>query len=280
MTAVSRYSIDKTSDPVLSVQDVHVSFQGRQILKGVNLDVHAGETVVILGGSGCGKSTLLRTVIGSVIPSQGRVQVLGKSFAELTPAQLDEHRTKVGILFQSGALFQSMTVGENIACVLREHYPLSADEIEIMVNMKLEMVGLRHAKELLPSQISGGMRKRVALARTLALDPRVMLYDEPGAGLDPVTLAGVDRLIGTLGKALSMASIVVTHRMESALKIAHRMIFLHSGQVLVEGTPRELEQSSNPYLRQFLAGSCDGPIGEENNDDDYAVALLGSENFS
>ncbi|MEM7167224.1 MAG: ABC transporter ATP-binding protein [Planctomycetota bacterium] len=274
------YEIDKTTDPVLRVQDVHVSFQGRPILQGVNLDVHAGETVVILGGSGCGKSTLLRTIVGTVLPTRGKVEVLGRSFAELTPAQLDEHRTKVGILFQSGALFQSMTVGENIAVVLREHYPLSAEEIDIMVTMKLEMVGLRHAKDLLPAEISGGMRKRVALARTLALDPQVMLYDEPGAGLDPVTLAGVDRMIGTFGKALGMASVVVTHRMESALKIAHRMIFLHGGQVLVEGTPEELEQSSDPYLQQFLAGSCDGPIGDETDEDDYAAALLGSELFS
>ena len=277
---MSRHEVDRSTPPVLEVQDVHVSFQGRPILRGVDLNVHAGETIVILGGSGCGKSTLLRTVIGSVEPTQGSVRVLGKSFGDLTPAQLDEHRTRIGILFQSGALFQSMTVGENIACVLREHYPLSEEEIDIMVTMKLEMVGLRHAQNLFPSEISGGMRKRVALARTLALDPQVMLYDEPGAGLDPVTLAGVDRLIGTLGKALGMASIVVTHRMESALKIAHRMIFLHSGQVLVEGTPEELQESSNPYLQQFLAGSCEGPIGEDQDDDDYAEALLGSEIFS
>lgn len=277
-TPESATTPDVTKDPatVIEVDDLCVSFRGREILKGVNLSVGAGETVVILGGSGCGKSTLLRTLIGMVPAQSGSVRVLGEDFRELRGAALDQHRTKIGILFQSGALFQSMTVGENIACVIREHYPLSDDEIQIMVTMKLEMVGLRHAEHLLPSEISGGMKKRVAMARALALNPQIMLYDEPGAGLDPVTLAGVDRLIETLGKALHMASVVVTHRIASALRIAHQMVFLHQGVVRVHGTPEEIRESDDPYLRQFLEGSAVGPFQDEGLADDYAAALLGN----
>lgn len=263
--------------PLLEIDDVHVAFEGRKILRGVSFDLDRGQTLVVLGGSGCGKSTLLKVIVGAVVPERGTVRVLGKSLSTLSPRELDSFRLKIGIMFQSGALFESMTVGENIACVLREHFPLSEEEVQILVTMKLEMVGLRHAEHLLPAQISGGMRKRVAMARALALNPKIMMYDEPGAGLDPITLAGVDRLIGGLGRALQMGSIVVTHEIRSALRIAHQMIFLHEGTVRAQGTPAEMQGHDDPYLRQFLEGSATGPYQPEGLDHDYAEALLGRE---
>ncbi|MGE3165348.1 MAG: ABC transporter ATP-binding protein [Planctomycetota bacterium] len=263
--------------PLLEVDDVHVSFQGRHILRGVNFTLDRGQTLVVLGGSGCGKSTLLKVIVGAVEPDRGCVRIQGRTFASLSAGELDQQRLKVGIMFQSGALFESMTVGENIACVLREHFPLTEEEVQILVTMKLEMVGLRHAEHLFPSQISGGMRKRVAMARALALNPKIMMYDEPGAGLDPITLAGVDRLIDGLGRALQMASVVVTHEIASAMRIAHQMIFLHEGSVRAKGGPAEMRASGDPYLRQFLDGSVTGPYQPEGVDQDYAEALLGSE---
>ena len=263
------------SEAIVRVENVHVSFDGRKILRGVDLEVYRGETLVILGGSGCGKSTLLNCVTGSVVPYQGRVEVLGSSVDSMTERQLDSHRVKVGFLFQHGALFQSMTVRENLAAVLHEHTTLTEEEIDILVKMKLELVGLRHTVDLMPSQLSGGMRKRVALARALVLDPPLMLYDEPGAGLDPVSLAGVDRIIATLARVLGMTSLVVTHHMSSAMRIADRLIFLHGGQIVAQGTPEEFQTHDDPRLRQFLDGAAEGPLNDSEMDDDYAVSLLG-----
>ena len=263
------------SEAIVRVENVHVSFDGRKILRGVDLEVYRGETLVILGGSGCGKSTLLNCVTGSVVPDQGRVEVLGSSVDSMTERQLDSHRVKVGFLFQHGALFQSMTVRENLAAVLHEHTTLTEEEIDILVKMKLELVGLRHTVDLMPSQLSGGMRKRVALARALVLDPPLMLYDEPGAGLDPVSLAGVDRIIATLARVLGMTSLVVTHHMSSAMRIADRLIFLHGGQIVAQGTPEEFQTHDDPRLRQFLDGAAEGPLNDSEMDDDYAVSLLG-----
>jgi len=266
-----------TKQPLLEVADLHVSFGERKILRGVSLKLMPGETVVILGGSGCGKSTLLTALIGAVEPVKGDVLLFGRSVAEMSEAERDQYRTRMGILFQSGALFNSMTVFENLACVLREHTNLSEGEIEILVRMKLEMVGMRHAEELRPSEVSGGMKKRAALARALCLDPQVMLYDEPGAGLDPVTLAGVDRCITTLGQILNMASLVVTHRIKSALTIADRLVYLHEGQVLAEGSPDFLREHPDERIQQFLEGRADGPLNQRGMDDDYAHSLLGQE---
>ena len=263
------------SEAIVRVENVHVSFDGRKILRGVDLEVFRGETLVILGGSGCGKSTLLNCVTGSVVPDHGRVEVLGSSVDSMTERQLDSHRVKVGFLFQHGALFQSMTVRENLAAVLHEHTTLTEEEIDILVKMKLELVGLRHTVDLMPSQLSGGMRKRVALARALVLDPPLMLYDEPGAGLDPVSLAGVDRIIATLARVLGMTSLVVTHHMSSAMRIADRLIFLHGGQIVAQGTPEEFQTHDDPRLRQFLDGAAEGPLNDSEMDDDYAVSLLG-----
>jgi phospholipid/cholesterol/gamma-HCH transport system ATP-binding protein len=262
---------------VVRLVDVHVAFDGRPILRGIDLEVPRGETLVILGGSGCGKTTLLHCLTGALVPDRGSVEVLGRPVAELVGAPLDAHRVQVGFLFQHGALFESMSVRENIACVLREHTPLSEEEIDILIQMKLELVGLRHAIDLLPAQLSGGMRKRVALARALALDPPLMLYDEPGAGLDPISLAAVDHIIATLARVLGMTSLVVTHHLESALRIADRVIFLHGGQIVAMGTPKELHDHPDPRLRQFLEGNAEGPLNEPGRDEDYAVSLLGKD---
>jgi phospholipid/cholesterol/gamma-HCH transport system ATP-binding protein len=266
--------------PVVRISDLHVSFDGRSILRGIDLVVPRGETLVILGGSGCGKTTLLHCLTGAVRPDRGTVEVLGRPVAALAGAALDAHRVQVGFLFQHGALFESMTVRENIACVLREHTPLTAEEIEILIAMKLELVGLRHATDLLPAQLSGGMRKRVALARALSLDPPLMLYDEPGAGLDPISLAAVDRIIETLARVLGMTSLVVTHHIESALRIADRVIFLHGGQIVAEGPPETLEEHPDPRLRQFLEGSAEGPLSDPAQAEDFAISLLGKEHAS
>lgn len=264
-------------EPVVEVRELEVSFRGRRILRGLDLEVRRGETLVVLGGSGSGKSTLLNALTGGVTPSGGTIRVLGSSVAELDPARLDAHRVKVGFLFQNGALFQSMSVRENLACVLREHTALTAEEIDILVKMKLELVGLRHAVDLMPAELSGGMRKRVALARALVLDPPLMLYDEPGAGLDPVSLAGVDRIIATLGRILGMTSIVVTHHIESALRLADRLVFLHEGTVVASGSPEEFRTHGDPRLRQFLDGAAEGPLNDRSGWEDYATSLLGKE---
>ncbi len=264
-------------DIVVRIEDVHVSFEGREILRGIDLTVRRGETLVILGGSGCGKSTLLNCLTGTLVPTRGSVEVLGSRVDELDAAALDAHRVQVGFLFQHGALFESMTVRENLAVVLHEHTTLTDEEIDILIKMKLELVGLRQAVDLRPAQLSGGMRKRIALARALSLDPPLMLYDEPGAGLDPISLASVDRIIATLARVLGMTSLVVTHHMESALRIADRLIFLHGGQVIAEGTPSQFREHTDPRLRQFLDGDAEGPLNEPGLDDDYAVSLLGKE---
>ncbi len=266
---------EQTPQALLEVEDLQVTFGDRPILRGVTFELFPGETLIIFGGSGCGKSTLLRSIAGAVEPVAGSIRLFGHSLLDDNEYERDQYRRRIGILFQSGALFNSMSVAENLALILREHTTLTEEEIEILVRMKLEMVGLRHAEELMPSEISGGMKKRAALARALCLDPEIMLYDEPGAGLDPVTLAGVDRLIKTLSRAFNMANIIVTHEIESALRLADRIIFLHEGVVIADESPLNLKINSDPRIQQFLLGKADGPLTEKGVEDDYAQALLG-----
>jgi phospholipid/cholesterol/gamma-HCH transport system ATP-binding protein len=254
---------------VIRVNDVAKSYAGRAVLRGVDLDVRAGETMVILGGSGDGKSTLLRLMIGSIAPDAGRIEVLGQDITALDEAGMDAVRRRFGILFQSGALFGSMTVGRNVALPLREHTGLDEQTIDIMVRIKLELVGLRHAVDLMPAELSGGMKKRAGLARAIALDPRILFYDEPSAGLDPVTSAQIDQLIIDLSRKLGVTSVVVTHEMDSAFRIADRMAMLDRGRVVKVG-PREefaaIRDSAAPadpqlaLIRQFLRGDSEGPI--------------------
>jgi len=261
--------------PVIVVQDLVRKFADRAVLDGISFEVRRGEILVIMGGSGCGKSTLLRHLIGSMRPTSGSITMLGEDVTRLDAEGLDRMRQKIGILFQSGALYNSLTLGENIALPLQEHTELAPDVIGIMVKMKLEMVGLRDFEHLKPAQISGGMKKRVGLARAMALDPQIMFYDEPSAGLDPVASGMIDELMMDLNRKTGVTSIVVTHDMGSAFKIAQRMILLFRGRVVAEGTPREIREARDPLVRQFINGLADGPIPMRVSKKDYVDDLLG-----
>ena len=261
--------------PVIEVQDLHKSLGGRPVLKGVSLQVRKGETVVILGGSGCGKSTLLRHLLASYKPDRGKVLIFGQDLQSLTRDSLDALRLRLGIVFQSGALYNSMTVANNVALPMREHTHLDDNIMSIMVKMKLELVGLRGFDDLMPAQLSGGMRKRVALARAIALDPEMLLYDEPTAGLDPIMSSVIDQLIMDLAKKLGVTSVVVTHDLTSAFKVGDRIIMLYEGAVIESGTAGEIQNSTNPVVRQFITGAPDGPIPLRRSSMDFATDLMG-----
>jgi len=274
--------------PIISCRGLVKKFAGRAVLDGINLDVYPGETMVIMGGSGSGKSTLLRSLIGTFQPDGGELTMFGQRLNGLRERKLDEVRKKFGILFQSGALFNSMTVAENVALPLREHTDLGQEIIDIQVKIKLELVGLREHSERLPAELSGGMKKRAGLARALALDPKILFYDEPSAGLDPVTSAEIDRLIDDLTQKLGVTSVVVTHEMDSAFTIADRMAMLDKGRMIavesrewfdrLRKVPTEEAAAMSHderLIRQFLRGDAVGPITERRAATNYADDLLG-----
>jgi phospholipid/cholesterol/gamma-HCH transport system ATP-binding protein len=240
------------SQVMISLRDVRVSYGEVEILHGITFDVKRGETLVILGGSGSGKSTLLRTLVGLEKTSSGEIWIKGKNIAAIPDAEMDEIRKKIGMSFQGSALFGSMTVGENVALPLREHTKLEDSTIEIMLRLKLEQVGLAGFEYYMPSQLSGGMKKRAAVARALAMDPEILFFDEPSAGLDPIIAAGIDQLILELKQAFRMTIIVVTHELASAYLIADRMVLIDKGHVVAIGTTAEMRASTQPRLRQFL----------------------------
>jgi len=233
------------------------------VLKHVSFSVARGETAVIIGVSGSGKSTLLRVMVGGLKPDEGRVTLFGEDLSRLSPTGLDAVRKRFGMVFQFGALYNSLTVGDNIALPLREHTELADDIIDIMVAMKLKLVGLEGLEERMPEQLSGGMRKRVGLARALALDPEVLFYDEPTGGLDPIMAGLIDTLITDLGQALGVTSVVVTHDMRSAFALGDRVLMLHQGTVVAEGTPEEFRTRDDPVVQQFITGSPQGPVTED-----------------
>src|ERR1700688_3194127 len=238
--------------PVISIRDIVVSYNGQRILDGINLDIVHGETMVLLGGSGSGKSTLLRQIIGLEHPESGQVLVNGVDLAKSTPRDLKRVRRSIGVAFQNAALFNSMSVEDKIALPLREHTRLAESTIRLMTWMKLAVVGLAEFGKLSPQELSGGMRKRAAVARALALDPEILVFDEPSAGLDPIVAAEVDELILGLKRAFNMTVVVVTHEMASAFKIADRMAMLYKGSLVAVGTKEQLQSNSHPRIRQFF----------------------------
>jgi phospholipid/cholesterol/gamma-HCH transport system ATP-binding protein len=240
------------TEPVISLRNLRVSYGEREILHGISFDVVRGETLVILGGSGSGKSTLLRTLVGLEKPSAGEIWIKGRDIAKTSEAEMDEIRTKIGMSFQGGALFGSMTVGENVALPLREHTHLEDSTIEIILRLKLQQVGLEGFEYYTPAQLSGGMKKRAAVARALAMDPEILFFDEPSAGLDPIIAAGIDQLILELKRAFRMTIVVVTHELASAFLIADRMLLIDKGNIVALGTTEEMRSSTQPRVRQFL----------------------------
>ena len=232
----------------------------KQVLDGLDLDVPTGETVVVMGRSGGGKSVLLKHIIGLITPDEGSIEVDGVEIAGLAEEDLNDVRKRFGMLFQGAALFDSMTVGENVGLALREHLRLREAEIRRRVTERLEWVGLKGVEGMKPASLSGGMRKRVGLARAIAMDPQYILYDEPTTGLDPILADAIDGLIRSLQSRLGVTSIVVTHDMTSAYKVADRMAMLDGGRIVFSGTPDEVRDTRDPLLRQFIEGSSQGPI--------------------
>ncbi|PYK28480.1 MAG: ABC transporter ATP-binding protein [Verrucomicrobia bacterium] len=247
---------------MVELRDVHMQFEEKKVLEGVSLDVEPQERLVIMGQSGSGKSTILRLILGILRPDAGAIFFKRFEINRLQRRKLQQVRQHIGMVYQYSALLSSLTVHENVALPLQELTDKSRSEIDRIVDEKLELVGMQDAKDLLPDELSGGMRKRVALARALVLEPELILLDEPSAGLDPVIASVVDELIISLTEKSKVTSITVTHEMESAFRIATRMAMLYEGKIIEEGEPEEFKQSKNPVVGQFLSGSTEGPILE------------------
>jgi len=259
---------------VISVKALEKSFGERKVLDGIDLDIYKGETFVIMGGSGCGKSTLLRHLIGLMKPDEGQVLHGNKDITTFAETELENIKRKFGMLFQSSALLDSLNVEENVSLPLKEHTKLNESIIKIVVKMKLALVGLRGFEKLMPSELSGGMKKRVGLARAIAMDPEMVFYDEPSAGLDPIVTAVIDKLMIDLSKKLLITSIVVTHDMNSVFRIADRIAMLHQGKIMAIGTREEIKNSTDPIVQQFIKGETEGPLDFFKKGDDYLTELM------
>ena len=252
-----------SAGPIISTSDLRVRYGDQEVLHGLTFDVRDGETLVVIGGSGSGKSTLLRTLVGLEKPSSGQVRIKGVDITKASDREMDAIRKRIGLAFQGGALIGSMSVGANIALPLLEHTALERSTIEVMVRIKLEQVGLSGFEHYMPSQLSGGMKKRAALARAMALDPEILFFDEPSAGLDPITAAGIDDLILSLKKAYTLSMVVVTHELASAFLIADRIILLDRGRIAVMGPVEEVRNSRDHRVRQFLDRIADSTQDDE-----------------
>ena len=248
------------AEKVVEVQDLHFSYGKLPIFSGLSLDIRRGQVVAILGGSGCGKSTLLKLIGGQLPPQQGSVKVEGREVHALEPDELYALRLEMGMMFQNSGLFSDLSVFENIAFPLRENFDLPEELLRRIVLMKLHAVGLRGARDMTPGDLSGGMTRRVALARGIATDPKLMMYDEPFAGLDPISLSHIVELIRSLNQALGLTSIVVTYDVKEALKVASFVYMICDGVVLGKGSPQEIQASEDPYIKQFLHALPDGPV--------------------
>ncbi|MDO9242917.1 MAG: ABC transporter ATP-binding protein [Rhodocyclaceae bacterium] len=247
-------------DPLVQIRDLNFAYDNRSILSGINITIPRGKVVAIMGLSGCGKTTTLRLIGGQLRPTAGEVRVAGQVVHEFDDDGLYQMRRRMGMLFQFGALFTDMSVYDNVAFQMREHTDLPEALIHDLVLMKLHAVGLRGAHQLMPAELSGGMARRVALARAIALDPMLIMYDEPFAGLDPISLSIIGELIRTLNDALGASSIVVTHDVHESLKIVDYIYFVSEGKIVAEGTAEEIKESQAPYVHQFVWGEADGPV--------------------
>jgi phospholipid/cholesterol/gamma-HCH transport system ATP-binding protein len=244
----------------IECRDVWKSFGRKSVLRGLNLVIKPGETVVIIGQSGTGKSVLLKHIVGLIYPDRGSILVDGIDITRLNRKKLFELRMRFGMVFQGSALFDSYTVEENVGLAMREHTDLPVDEVKRIAEEKLHMVGLQGVGDKNPAELSGGMKKRVSFARAIAMDPKCILYDEPTTGLDPINADVINNLIVKLSNELHITSIVVTHDLASAYKVADRIVMLHDGKVLFDGTPEEVKSTSNAIVRQFIEGRAEGPI--------------------
>lgn len=246
---------------MIEIKKLTKSFENNQVLKGIDLSIKNGETMAVMGASGSGKSVLLKLIVGLLAPDDGEIWIDGKEITNLSEKQMDEVRQEIGMVFQSGALFDSLTVGENISFNLVRRTEMSKAEIAKTISEKLEMVGLKGIENMMPSQLSGGMRKRVSLARALSMDPQIILYDEPTTGLDPLMSAEINLLVKKLHDELGVTSIVVTHDMKSAFTVATEMAMLKNGEIVAIGTPKEMRSSSEPWVFDFINTGifCDDP---------------------
>jgi len=248
---------------MIEIKDLHKSFGGLTVLRGVNLTVEKGESMTVIGGSGSGKSVLIKHIIGLLFPDKGEVIVDGQVLNELEEFGLNELRKKFGMLFQGAALFDSLTVWENVGFPLKQHTKQSDKEIRKIATEKLALVGLKDVEDKMPSELSGGMKKRVGLARAICMDAEIILYDEPTTGLDPITSDAINDLIVDLRKKLGVTSVAITHDMQSAYKISDRIAMLYKGEIQEIGTPDQIRNTTNPIVRQFITGSATGPITAE-----------------
>lgn len=266
--------MNAVADPIIVVEDLVVRYGERTVLDGISFEVRQGEVFVILGGSGSGKTTLLRNLVGLMRPAAGRILIKGEDFTAMSEDERIEQRKNIGMCFQGSALLQSISLADNVALPLREHTKLEESTIDIMTKIKLELVGLGGCEQFLPSELSGGMRKRAGIARAMAMDPEIIFYDEPSAGLDPIVAAGIDQLIRKMQETFKLTSVVVTHEMESVKLIADTVCMLKGGRVVGIGALEDLERSDHPYVRQFFARR---PDDDEAGDSAYARALTGLE---
>jgi phospholipid/cholesterol/gamma-HCH transport system ATP-binding protein len=252
--------MDKESAIKIRVVSLYKSFGEKDVLHGINIEVRQGESMVVIGGSGSGKTVLIKCIIGLMRPDQGEIHVDGLEITSLDEKRMNEVRKKFGMLFQGGALFDSMTVWENVGFGLRQQTRLGEEEIRRVASEKLALVGLKNVEDLMPAELSGGMRKRVSLARAIAMEPEILLYDEPTTGIDPIMADAINDLIVQMKEKLNVTSIAITHDMKSAYKIADRIAMLYQGKIIEVGTPGEIRNSSNPMVQQFIEGRSEGPI--------------------